>query len=464
MPLGISDRQNYGDLSKLRAKQMVNLIIQKHDAIKAKLHYDLRIGTKDTGLFSWAVPKGMPSAGKKHLAIRQPLHDYSYGQFEGTIPENQYGGGTVKKEEEGKLLLTKVEPNKIHFTVAHRKYPSRYVLIRPDAGIGGKEHNWLLMNTTPRSPLVPDYRKEHFKLVPGDKVESVLKNLQPGATVQEKIDGALSLTKILKDKIEVLSYRRSKQEPGGNILHTEKVFSGIPEVKVPKKYIGSVLEGELYGTKNRRALSPQALTPILNSSLAKSLDDQKANKVKLRQMVFDIKQLGNKKVDWNVTPHHERMEHVRNILGSLGEQDGQWTKAIKSTFHVPTEAETSEKALRTYQSIVEGTNPKTREGVIVWPEHGKPQKIKTFNESDVYLRHTFPGRGKYTDKGVGGFIYSHEPTGKIVGEVGSGLDDATRADMFQNPQSYIGRKARVRYTHKLPSGALFQPSFLGLKD
>jgi hypothetical protein len=72
--------------------------------------------------------------------------------------------------------------------------------------------------------------------------------------------------------------------------------------------------------------------------------------------------------------------------------------------------------------------------------------------------------GKYTGTGVGGFRYSHEPEGPIAGEVGTGLTDEVRKDMHENPDSYLGRIARVSYQNKKPSGALFAPSYISLHE
>jgi ATP-dependent DNA ligase len=89
---------------------------------------------------------------------------------------------------------------------------------------------------------------------------------------------------------------------------------------------------------------------------------------------------------------------------------------------------------------------------------GKPIKVKPRQEHDVFIREVFPG-GKYPGD-AGGFRYSLDETGPIVGKVGSGLSDDTRKLLWE----MIGRRARIAAQEQFPSGAYRAPSLLAIHE
>lgn len=103
-------------------------VVQEHHA--RKLHYDVRL-EKDGVLKSWAVPKGIPQSNQeKRLAVETEDHPLEYADFAGTIPEGQYGAGTVKILDKGTYETKAWEEDKIEFTLNGQKLKGRYVLVK----------------------------------------------------------------------------------------------------------------------------------------------------------------------------------------------------------------------------------------------------------------------------------------------------------------------------------------------
>lgn len=126
-------------------------VIQKHDA--TRLHYDLRLELD--GVFkSWAVTRG-PSFDPqdKRLAVEVEDHPLDYGDFEGTIPKGQYGGGTVMLWDRGywepegsKSPEEALKKGDFKFTLEGERLKGSFVLVRMRSDRdGGKRTNWLLI-------------------------------------------------------------------------------------------------------------------------------------------------------------------------------------------------------------------------------------------------------------------------------------------------------------------------------
>jgi len=123
-------------------------VIQKHDA--TRLHYDLRL--EYGGVFkSWAVTRGPSLDPKdKRLAVEVEDHPLDYGDFEGTIPKGQYGGGTVMVWDRGYWLSDDPErgfkKGDLKFALEGDKLHGEWVLVRMKSDrTGGKRTNWLLI-------------------------------------------------------------------------------------------------------------------------------------------------------------------------------------------------------------------------------------------------------------------------------------------------------------------------------
>jgi bifunctional non-homologous end joining protein LigD len=135
----------------IAAAAFPRFVMQKHAA--RRLHYDLRLEVD--GVFkSWAVTKG-PSLdpGDKRLAVEVEDHPLDYGDFEGTIPKGEYGGGTVMLWDRGFWRMDGNTPpsvalggGELKFTLAGEKLKGGFVLVRMRADReGGRRNNWLLI-------------------------------------------------------------------------------------------------------------------------------------------------------------------------------------------------------------------------------------------------------------------------------------------------------------------------------
>jgi bifunctional non-homologous end joining protein LigD len=140
-----------GDVASVVPSNRLRFVVQKHAA--SRLHFDLRL--EYDGVFkSWAVTRG-PSLDPhdKRLAVEVEDHPLDYGDFEGTIPKGQYGGGTVQlwdrgywapetgSENVGKAL----KAGELKFVMEGERLHGGWVLVRLRDEDKARRHNWLLI-------------------------------------------------------------------------------------------------------------------------------------------------------------------------------------------------------------------------------------------------------------------------------------------------------------------------------
>src|SRR4051794_7106558 len=148
-------KRNFGVTAEPRGKvtrrARHEFVIQKHAA--RRLHYDLRLEL-DGVMKSWAVTRG-PSLvpGEKRLAVEVEDHPIEYNKFEGTIPQGEYGGGTVMIWDRGSWEPDKdpyrgLEKGSLDFHLEGERLSGGWHLVRMRKRPNEKRNNWLLIKAT----------------------------------------------------------------------------------------------------------------------------------------------------------------------------------------------------------------------------------------------------------------------------------------------------------------------------
>jgi bifunctional non-homologous end joining protein LigD len=165
------------------SKELI-FVVQKHAA--SHLHYDFRL-EMDGVLKSWAIPKGpsMNSADKR-LAIMVEDHPFSYKDFEGTIPEGNYGAGTVivwdngtftladvKSEDEIETILkSDLQKGHLSFILKGKKLKGEFALVRLKTK---KENTWLLIKKKDEFATERDILEENKSVISNLTLEAFAK-------------------------------------------------------------------------------------------------------------------------------------------------------------------------------------------------------------------------------------------------------------------------------------------------
>jgi len=168
-----------GTFDKLSWSDGNGFMVQKHDA--RRLHWDLRLELDGT-LKSWAVPNGPSLDPKdKRLAVRTEDHPLSYATFEGTIPQGEYGGGTVMLWDRGTWAsLPGKDPRKgleeghLHIILDGERMKGEWVMFRLKPKGRERNENWMLKKVT-----------DEYAGTSGGLVDQYLTSIRTGRTMLE---------------------------------------------------------------------------------------------------------------------------------------------------------------------------------------------------------------------------------------------------------------------------------------
>lgn len=203
---------------RVGAAQGGTFVVHKHAA--RRLHYDLRL-EHDGVLWSWAVTRG-PSLDpdEKRLAVHVEDHPLEYGGFEGTIPEGQYGAGSVIIWDEGRWVpdgdpAFGMEKGHLSFILQGHKLAGQWHLVRLKPRRGEKRDNWLLIK-------VDDAAARHD----GDILESAPNSVTSGLSIEE-----VGSSKTAKPKVWARTKRPGSDDVSAADAKPSRAAKAEPERK-----------------------------------------------------------------------------------------------------------------------------------------------------------------------------------------------------------------------------------------
>lgn len=181
------------------AKDALHFVVQKHDA--TRLHYDFRLEMNGV-LKSWAVPKG-PSLNPedRRLAMMVEDHPYDYKNFEGIIPEGNYGAGTVivwdegtyetlepkkSKKEEEKSLLSQLKSGSLKFRLFGKKLKGEFALVHIKNNNGSGENAWLLIKHRDEFASTADITKKAKSVLSDKTIKQMEKDKNADQWISDK--------------------------------------------------------------------------------------------------------------------------------------------------------------------------------------------------------------------------------------------------------------------------------------
>jgi bifunctional non-homologous end joining protein LigD len=452
--------------------------IQRHDA--TRLHYDFRLELEGV-LKSWAVPKG-PSLdpADKRLAMQTEDHPLEYGEFEGVIPEKQYGAGDVLLWDKGVWTPEDSDPvaalrkGRLHFRLEGEKLRGSWILTRTSRG--DERPSWLLIKRNddavqknydivaerPESVKKPPRRSKRAKkselpqFITPQLATLVTQPPKAGDWVYEvKHDGYRMLARLAAKGARL--FTRSGKDWTERLPHLTRALKKL-------KLDGAWLDGEIVVQRPDGRSSFQAL----QNAFEHGRDAQ------IVYYVFDAPFLDGH--DLRALPLRERKRRLKQALA------GAPPSVRFSDDLTGTAQEVLDHAC---QLNLEGLIGKQADSVYAAGRTKSWIKLKCRQRQDfVIAGYTAPGGSRH---GFGAIVVGvYERPGRLVyaGKVGTGFDDELLTSLSRkfaklkrpdSPLANLPREkgitwlrpqlvAEVAFTERTDDGVIRQGSFMGLRQ
>lgn len=436
-------------------------MIQKHAA--TRLHYDFRLEMEGV-LKSWAVPKGIPTKrGDKRLAMQVEDHPLDYGSFEGTIPEGNYGAGTIMLWDKGDYEAVEGDPvaglkkGKLRIRLRGGKLHGEWTLVKMRGREEGNKQPWLLIKSGEDMEALPTGEEDRSVTTRRTMEEigagrsRVWKSKRPAATsksskrpVRRGADTLLkSVEKLPKERAEYVSpmkallvkeppqdsdwvfeikwdgYRAVAVKQEGEVhlfsRRSRKVTGDFAEIaeavsKIPAEQF--VLDGEIVALDEKGRASFQLL------------QQYRGGRTHLYYYVFDLLNFQNRNV--RGLPLLERKALLKNLLEGLADPI-----RFSSEFRGDSKALLAEATKNQIEGLIGKRPTSTYE---VDRRSGAWIKIKTANEQEFVI-------GGYTQpKGsrhhFGSILVGHYARGQLrfASKVGTGFDTELLETLYKKFQ------------------------------
>ncbi|HEU5253586.1 MAG TPA: DNA ligase D [Solirubrobacterales bacterium] len=405
-------------------------VVQEHSA--RRLHWDLRL-EHDGVAASWAIPNGIPEDPKENRkAVHTEDHPLEYLDWEGEIPQGEYGAGTMKIWDAGTYELEKWEPGKVMVEFHGERLQGRYALFHA----GKAEKDWMIHRIDP-----PARERDPFpeNVVPMLARLSELPRDEDGWAVEVKWDGVRAIAYCRPGRVELES------------RNLNDVTAQYPEVRRIARALGShdaVLDGELVAFDEGGRPSFERLQQRIHNT-DPNVVKRRMKSYPVVYVVFDLLYLDGE--DLTGEPYVRR----RELLAGLDLNGESWQTPGHSVGHA------KELLAASKEQGLEGVMLKRIDSTYVPGKRtGAWLKVKNVSRQELVVGGWTPGEGRRKSQ-LGALLVGYfegEGSERVLrygGKVGTGFSEGELAALTARLAELERGESPFGAGPKPPQGARF---------